>query len=304
MARPSKPHTSAFDFNVEQRKTFIPHNGGYRWTGKWSNVRTDTGDSLGDGISEQYGILQNSALVDSLEEALMEYDQLSEFNREVMVTENGARFWGRYTFPLVARPVNRAVGDVVEMVFDLRNSFDRSTKAGLGIGSRRLVCLNGMTTTEALANITARHTNKINAGTIKNGIDDAVDRWEKSIERLAAFSEREVSQEQGVLILNNLAQKKVLSESLKDSIEFIWNGQVQGLGRGGAADADRNLWNLYNATTEHLTHVVQPKRFEYSRQVEAKVLKTFDRAVHDKSTWEGLLKPIPKQDAKVVVAVS
>jgi hypothetical protein len=304
MARPSKPHTSVFDFTVEQRKTYIPHNGGYSWTGKWSNVRTDTGESLGDGISEQYGLLQNSVLVESLETAFNDFQQLHDFKREISVTENGARFYGRYSFPRNKRILTPAVGDSVGMVFDLRNSFDRSTKAGLGIGSLRLLCLNGMTSTENMASITARHTNKINVGTIKDGIEMAIERWESSVDKIAEFSQREVTQEQGIVILNNLAQKKVLSESLKDSIEFIWNGQVEGLGRGGEADKARNLWNLYNATTEHLTHQVAPKRFEYSRSVENKVLTTFTRGMSDKKLWEGLLKPVPKNKEDKTVTLS
>ena len=304
MARPSKPHTSVFDYVVEQRKTYIPHGDGYRWTGKWSNVRTDTGESLGDGISEQYGLLQNGVLVESLENAFNDYKELQDFTREVSVTENGARFYGRYSFPKNQRILTPAVGDSVGMVFDLRNSFDRSTKAGLGIGALRLLCLNGMTSTENMASITARHTNKINVGTIKDGIEMAIERWENSIDKMAEFTQREVTQEQGVVILNNLAQKKVLSESLKDSIEFIWNGQVEGLGRGGEADKARNLWNLYNATTEHLTHQVAPKRFEYSRSVENKVLSTFTRSLKDNKVWDALLKPVPKNKEDKTVTIS
>lgn len=304
MARPSKPHTSVFDFTVEQRKTYIVHNNKNQWTGKFSNVRTDTGESLGDGITEKYGLLQNSVLVDSLENAFNDYKQLKDFTREVSVTENGSRFFGRYSFPRNKRVLSPAVGDEVGMVFDLRNSFDRSCKAGLGIGSLRLICLNGMTSTENMASIVAKHTNKINVGTIKDGIEMAIERWENSVDSIIAFRERDITQEQGVVILNNLAQNKVLSESLKDSIEFIWNGQVEGLGRGKELDKPRNLWNLYNATTEHLTHQVAPKRFEYSRNVENKVLTTFTRGMSDTQLWEGLLKPVPKDKEAETVTLT
>jgi dihydroneopterin aldolase len=32
-------------------------------------------------------------------------------------------------------------------------------------------------------------------------------------------------------------------------------------------DSDRNVWNLYNAVTQHLTHEVAPKRFELAERV-------------------------------------
>jgi len=301
MPRDSKGVTRNFDFQVEQRKTYIPHEDGYRWTGKWSNVRSDTGVSLGDGISEQYGLLQNSVLVDTLEEAFQDYDELKDWGthttagfekgkRDISLTENGARFFGTYEFAN-ERKLGAKVGDTVGMAFTLRNSFDRSCKAGFEVGGKRLVCLNGMTRNDALVDITARHSNKINVGTIKDGIEQAVDSWHTMIDGFAKFVDREVSRKQGVFILNRMAQKKVLSEAMKDSIELIWNGQEFGSGRGGEFDKDRNLYNLYNATTEHLTHAVRPKRFEYARKIEASVLNTFSRAVISKDKWSDLVSP-------------
>ena len=310
MPRDSKGTTRNFDFQVEQRKTYIPHDDGYRWTGKWSNVRSDTGESLGDGISEQYGLLQNSVLVDTLEEAFQGYDELKDWGlhtpqgfmpgkRDINLTENGARFFGTYEFNN-PQALGSRVGDTVGMSFTLRNSFDRSCRAAIEVGSKRLACLNGMTRTDALMSITARHSNKINVGTIKDGIEEAVESWHGMIDGFSKFVERDVSREQGVFILNRMAQKKVLSEAMKDSIELIWNGQEFGSGRGGELDMDRNLYNLYNATTEHLTHAVRPKRFEYARKVEAAVLNSFGKAVSSKDKWEDFLAPCKSK--KVVKA--
>lgn len=301
MPRDSKATSRNYDFEVEQRKTFIPHEGGYRWTGKWSNVRSDTGESLGDGISEQYGLLQNSVLVDTLEEAFQDYDELKDWGshtpagfekgkRDINLTEKGARFFGTYEFAKQRR-LGASVGDTVGMQFTLRNSFDRSCKAGFELGGKRLVCLNGMTRTESLIGITARHSNKINVGTIKDGIEQAVESWNNMIDGFAKFVERDITRKQGVFILNRMAQKKVLSEAMKDSIELIWNGQEFGSGRGGEFDKDRNLYNLYNATTEHLTHAVRPKRFEYARKVDTAVLSTFSRAMLNKDKWDDLISP-------------
>jgi len=322
MPRDSKQVTSEFDYQVEQRKTYIQHNGSNRWTGRFSNVRTDTGESLGDGITEQYGLLQNSVLVESLEEAFQDYDELkswgqhtstrqlneqghvvnipgfAEGKRDISITENGSRFFGRYEFNN-PRPLGGSarVGDTVGMAFILRNSFDRSCKAGLEGAAKRLACLNGMTSNVTLTSITARHSNKISVVTIKDGIEDAVEQWHKTIDSFSQFAQRELKIDrnngidQGVFILNRLAQKKVLSESMKDSIEFIWNEQAIGNGRGGEFDRDRNLWNLYNATTQHLTHTVQPKRFEYARLTENKVLGEFTRALAKKDAWETLVSP-------------
>jgi hypothetical protein len=322
MARDSKIVTEEFDFTVDQRKTYIPHDGSYRWTGKFSNVRTDTGESLGDGITEQYGLLQNSVLVENLEEAFQGYSELKDWGqhtstrttnelgqlvkvngfdkgkRDISITENGSRFFGRYEFnnPRTLGGGSK-VGDTVGMAFILRNSFDRSCKAGLEGAAKRLACLNGMTSLVTLSSITARHSNKISVVTIKEGIESVIEEWHKSIDSFSQFAQRELKIDrdkgidEGVFILNRLAQKKVLSESMKDSIELIWNEQSVGNGLGGEFDRDRNLWNLYNATTQHLTHTVQPKRFEYARLTEGKILGEFTRALGRKDVWETFISP-------------
>jgi hypothetical protein len=317
MPRDAKQMTRHFDFQVEQRKTYIPHAGGYRWTGKWSNVRTDTGESLGDGISEQYGLLQNSVLVESVEEAFSQMDDLKSWGqyvpssdgsrkphfevgkRDIMIGENGSRLFGTYEFAQ-PRSLNRSVGDTIGMSFVLRNSFDRSCTAGLELAGKRLVCLNGMTRSETLESITSRHTNKINVGTIRDGIEKVLESWDGYIAGFNKFAETEVKQEQGVFILNRLAQKQVLSEAMKDSIQLIWNEQTQNNGRGGELDSDRNLWNLYNAVTQHLTHSVRPKRFEFARKVEQSVVRAFSRSLSKKEKWEELVSPCKsKKEIKV-----
>ena len=305
MPRDAKQMTRGFDFQVEQRKTYIPHAGGYRWTGKWSNVRTDTGESLGDGISEQYGLLQNSVLVESVEEAFSQMDGLkswgqyvntggkptfSEGKRDIIVGENGARLYGTYEFAQ-PRSLNWNKGDTIGMSFILRNSFDRSCTAGIELAAKRLVCLNGMTRSETLESLTSRHTNKINVGTIKDGIERAVEQWETMVEGFNKFGEAEISQEQGIFVLNRLAQKQVLSEASKDSIQLIWNGQQMLQGRGGDLDSSRNLWNLYNAVTEHVTHSVRPKRFEFSRKMEQGVVRSFNRALASDKSWNEFVSP-------------
>ena len=111
------------------------------------------------------------------------------------------------------------------------------------------------------------------------------------------MNDREITHDQGVIILNNLAQKKFLSESLKDSIEFEWNNPKRN------EDKARNLFNLYNATTAHLTSDVAQSRWEYAQKVDRGVLGRLSQAAHEPALFDTLLLPIKKEEAVTVTEV-
>jgi hypothetical protein len=99
------------------------------------------------------------------------------------------------------------------------------------------------------------------------------------------------------LILDNLAIKKVLSESLRDSIQMVWDAPTH------KEDEGRNLYNLYNATTQHLTHDVEGGRFEYARRVSHSVLKNLTKARDHAEHFGKLTQRVPKKD-EVAITVS
>ena len=82
----------------------------------------------------------------------------------------------------------------------------------------------------------------------------------------------ELEQEQGLNILQNLANGKVISEKVRERIAHIWNSPTHD------EDKDRNLYNLNNAVTQHLTHEVEDTRFELAERVSQKTLRAFDAA--------------------------
>ena len=67
-------------------------------------------------------------------------------------------------------------------------------------------------------------------------------------------------------------------------------------------DKNRNLYNLYNAVTYHLTHKVEPTRFEYADKVNSNVLNRFVKAANSKVDFGKLTRiPTPTQ-GNVLVA--
>ena len=258
------------------------------------NFRTDNNVCLGTS-TEAYEIVNNNDVVEVIEDAFGSAG-MGDFEREVVVAREGARFYGVYDFPTLNRHI-ADVGDVVSLRLTLNNSFDRSCGLNWAIGLLRKVCSNGMCSLVADTNVTKKHSSKLDLSFIKEGIDASVEKFDASVAAFQNLSKREITQKQGGLILDNLAIKKVLSESLRDSIQMIWDSPSFG------EDEGRNLYNLYNSTTEHLTREVQPTRFEYANRVNRNVLTHLTRARQDANHFAKLTLPTPEKE-KVAEAVT
>ena len=295
MARTTRPTSDSYDFQVVQEPLFN-RGGKAAVVGKspvMGNFRTDTGQCLVTS-TEAYAIVQNGDLVEQVEDALGK-SELGDFTSQKLVARDGARFYGVYDFPSMVKPV--VLGDGAGMRLTLNNSFDRSTGVDFTLGLMRLICLNGQMTLVADTSVTKKHSHKLTLDFITDAIHSCTLKFEESIKDFGTLAEREITQEQGGLILDNLAIKKVLSESLRDSIQMVWDAPTH------KEDEGRNLYNLYNATTQHLTHDVEGGRFEYARRVSHSVLKNLTKARDHAEHFGKLTQRVPKKD-EVAITVS
>ena len=295
MARTTRPTSDSYDFQVVQEPLFN-RGGKAAVVGKspvMGNFRTDTGQCLGTS-TEAYAIVQNGDLVEQVEDALGK-SELGEFTSQKLVARDGARFYGVYDFPSMDKPV--VLGDGAGMRLTLNNSFDRSTGVDFTLGLMRLICLNGQMTLVADTSVTRKHSRKLTLDFITDAIHSCTLKFEESIKDFGTLAERNITQEEGGLILDNLAIKKVLSESLRDSIQMVWDAPTH------KEDEGRNLYNLYNATTQHLTHDVEGGRFEYARRVSHSVLKNLTKARDHAEHFGKLTQRVPKKD-EVAITVS
>tara|TARA_B100000686_G_C16617741_1_gene877433 strand:- start:72 stop:974 length:903 start_codon:yes stop_codon:yes gene_type:complete len=296
MARNTKPTSDQFDYTVEQSPLFDRNGKAVKVGGSpiMGNFRQDNGVCLGTS-TEAYEIVNNNSVVEVVEDAFASAG-LGDFEREIVVAREGARFYGVYDFPTQERHIAN-VGDVVSLRLTLNNSFDRSCGLNWAVGMMRKVCSNGMCSLVADTNVTKKHSSKLDLSFIKEGIDASVEKFDASVEAFKNLGKREITHEQGGLILDNLAIKKVLSESLRDSIQMVWDSPTF-----TKEDEGRNLYNLYNATTEHLTREVQGTRFEYANRVNRGVLTNLSRAEKSADHFAKLTAKVPEKE-KVVKEV-
>lgn len=257
--------TDRWNFEVEQVKLYTPDGAETQFFG---NRRTDTKQVLGV-VTDQYQLMQNRDLFGSCE-SLFEKKGYRAIKSKVVVTGDGARIRAMYSFPELGIKVRGQ-----DMTFNLvvQNSFDGSLRVSFKVGLFRLICSNGLAVPFSAINLTAKHTAKLDMEFTGRGFDHAVREFTNSAPMFERMIDTRIEQETGIEILNGFTRKKVLSQVQNDSIAQIWNKPTF------SEDSDRNLFNLYNASTQYLTHSVESKRFELADRANSQIVSSFAKAI-------------------------
>ena len=284
---------SKFDFAVEAVPSFhqLPC-GTFVKDGFTSNRRTDTNEVLGK-VTDRYGIVQNTDLVNAAEDAFKAAG-LINFERRIVVTGIGEKFYAEYRFKSHIKKLAK-VGDEVGMRLILQNSFDGSLRASFIAGLLRLLCLNGMTGAAKQFGLTQKHGSKISVAFVGDALKKAMDAFDASMFILERMAQVELTQAQGHIILANLQAQRVMSDKMREAIAGIWSVPTY------VEDSNRNLYNLYNAITQHLTHDVSAERFELANRVGENTLGIFDRVTRDANRLAKLLSPLPVVEVETTI---
>lgn len=215
-------------------------------------IRTDTREVLAIHGSS-YKLTPHSEIIEATNQALLESGlDLNHARVRDRVFDRGARIERRINFPqIITQP---RVGDIVDFMITIRNSYDGSWRYQLDAGARRLVCLNGMTLpTNTAVRTRQRHTSAINVDGEATKIANAVDAFKDSEGVWRLWTETPVNDEQikGVWA-RSLAHAPTpsrpdnVSNKLLDRLMTGWQRESRMLGR--------NLWAAYNASTAWATH--------------------------------------------------
>ena len=284
MARTTKPAQSVYDFDVHQEPLLTTDG---KRTGYFGMVRRDTAEPMTLGVcTEQYGVVKNADLVEMIEESLANDKSglLANHNSKKFVVRDGARFYASYDFPdfkTELKPVGkREVGDILGLRLTVNNSYDRSSRVSLSLGFLRLVCKNGMKSLTKEFSMTKRHTLAVNLDFIGDALANAVASVDTSVAIFNRLAQKAITNEQGLSLLTKLEEKDFISAKVREGIEAVWRNPSY------EADHDRNLYNLYNASTQFLTRNVADERYEYSERISTDLLKVFSGKTRD----EELLK--------------
>jgi hypothetical protein len=193
------------------------------------------------------------------------------------------------------------VGEELGFRLMVTNSFDRSLRVRFVLGALRLICTNGMVGEGAAAfDLLKKHSQNtaqnINDLLTVDALDKSLDAFHKSGKVWDKLSRMEVTQEQGLIILQNLTgpSKAIPSERVRNGIATVWGNPRH------EQDEARNVWNLYNAATQHITHDIAPKRFEFADEVGRSVHRAFTKIATGN---EGILTKLLKAPKNPAVKV-
>lgn len=122
---------------------------------------------------------------------------------------------------------------------------------------------------------------------MKDALAKALVAWENSTVIFERMAQVELTPEQGFNILANLQAQRILSDKMRENIGAIWQSPTH------AEDSARNLYNLYNALTQHVTHDIAGERFELASRVNENALTILERASRDAGKLAKLISALP-----------
>ena len=151
-----------------------------------------------------------------------------------------------------------------------------------------------MTTTEKEVEMVKKHSKQLNIADLvtDDALDNALAKLKDSVNVYSRLAQVELDEEQGLNILKTLTQGKVISEKLREEIAKIWIAPTHNEDKG------RNLYNLNNAVTQHLTRNVEDTRAELSERVSRNVFKRLYKGATQETELQKLLLPLRTVDVK------
>jgi hypothetical protein len=252
----------------------------------WGNQRTDTGVIIGV-TSERYGIVQNSAFTDSIENGFRDVG-LSFSKRDAIVTRWGARSHIEYEFN--TRTAIVAKGDTVALRIIARNSFDGTSKSSISVGAVRLVCLNGMTSFKQDLSMSVRHTTNVSPAFVNQVLQQAMSEWAELNNVWANMARINVTQQQGYTIIDNLTKRGIYAERFAKAVTDVWARPSY------REDEGRNIWNLYNAHTQVLTHNYGIAKYEMTQRSGHNIVTSLRGASVNENEFLSLVTPAGKDN--------
>lgn len=174
-----------------------------------------------------------------------------EPDTDVFFYQEGRKMEARFTFPWDFDVSNKKVGDIINPMAILRNSYDFVWQLYLSFFAKRLACLNGMTTSKEFFHYEKKHTNQIDMDQLNNTITkglinfgDQIEVWKHWETRITQVNEYE--NVMGVLDLCNRDQ-----EILADTVEVS-----SGVMLDDIKVRSLTYWAFFMILTQFITHKV------------------------------------------------
>ena len=253
--------------------------------------------------SKRYGLLTHKKFIDKVESNLSSrgFDKLAWGpnvnkeektkipHKEFFISKDGGSLRARYFLP-TGENISSSKKDQVGICLDARNSINGKSREQLKMGSYRFVCSNGMIGFNSSVTFSKKHTagnfgkNKIDEddNIICAQFDSLWQDYSTDLEILKVMDSQVITKQELESIIKKMPVGKNDSDKRKKDNHF---DSIHDIVLNSRFDGDRSrrkeftLWELFNATTEHLTHNVEREqgRVENADRLQGAITPFFKR---------------------------
>lgn len=218
-------------------------------------IRADSGRVFGV-VSPKYKLLQHKDIwgtfVDTIGSLEREFD-VTSLTCNIRVTEHGARMYLIVNVPMIKVEVEE--GDLVECAVIFQNSLDGSSRVGMTLEGKRLVCKNGLKIPEKWMSIRKVHLGKIDQETLLKGALKLIYNF-KDLEAIFKLMANVRTTKNDVLSAFEVCRKQQMFSKF-----FVENVMAN------VKREDPSIWDVYNGMTSVATHVLGRENYEVFRKV-------------------------------------
>lgn len=211
-------------------------------------------------VGNGYGLVNHRDAVKTVQKSI-ERKKFKFDKASILTWEDGAVMDARWT---IKTDQHVKVGDAAGFELILKNGINGHERFSLRGGMKMLVCSNGMTSFDKKSSISIefKHRESIHdhIKDINHQIDILFDAFHADIQKLKLLPQLEVSQQHGLIIIDNIARIIKLSKKDIENVNGyftnpdsgILDPDAKGKGLRGITGETRNAWDIYNSLTAHL----------------------------------------------------
>lgn len=289
-----------FPIGIDTGATIIRRDGSETTSNMFEVYNKNTNQTL-YWASKRYGLLPHKRFIDKIESNLSSrgFDKLAwgpnvnkeektkTPHKEFFISKDGGSLRARYFLP-TGENISSSKKDQVGICLDARNSINGKSREQLRMGSYRFVCSNGMIGFSSSVMFSKKHTEgnfgseDLDDNIICKQFDSLWQDYSADLEIYKVMDSQVITKKE----LENIIQKMPVGKNNPDkqrknnhfdSIhDIVLNSRFDG-DRSGKKEF--SLWELYNATTEHLTHNVEREqgRVENADRLQGAITPFFKR---------------------------
>lgn len=289
-----------FPIGIDTGATIIRRDGSETTSNMFEVYNKNTDQTL-YWASKRYGLLPHKRFIDKIESNLSSrgFDKLAwgpnvnkeektkTPHKEFFISKDGGSLRARYFLP-TGENISSSKKDQVGICLDARNSINGKSREQLKMGSYRFVCSNGMIGFSSSVMFSKKHTEgnfgseDLEDNIICKQFDSLWQDYSADLEIYKVMDSQVITKKE----LENIIQKMPVGKNNPDkqrknnhfdSIhDIVLNSRFDG---DRSAKKEFSLWELYNATTEHLTHNVEREqgRVENADRLQGAITPFFKR---------------------------